>query len=199
MNLRILKKYPKIHDIVSIAIFIVIVIFGTLLINSFIFKTFNVVGPSMEPTMHTDDRLIINRIPTTISKIQNKTFLPEYGQVIVFKNPRFELTGRDEFIIKRVIGLPGDRVVLDNGKYTVYNAMHPEGFDPDEKHKQTIKSPTEGQVDMIVPNGEIFVSGDNRVGANSFDSRSGLGTIPLYDVIGIVSIRIFPFNKIEIF
>lgn len=199
MKLSFLKKYPKLHDVLSILVFIILVVIGTTLINNFIFKTFNVVGPSMEPTMHTDDRLIINRLPSTFSKIQNKTYLPSYGQIVVFKNPRFESTGRDEYIIKRVIGLPGDRVVLANGKYTVYNPAHPEGFDPDESHKATIKSPTDGEIDTVVPEDEIFVSGDNRIGSNSFDSRSGLGTIPLYDVIGVVSIRIFPFTKIELF
>ena len=199
MKISEIKKKANLHDIFSMIFFISAVVLGTLFINSFVFRSFNVVGPSMEPTMHTNDRLIINRIPSTIAKLQNKQFVPDYGQIVVFKNPRFESTQQDEYIIKRVVGKPGDRVLLRNGSYTVYNNAHPNGFDPDENHKDTIKSPTEGEVDTIVPKDEIFVSGDNRIGNNSYDSRSGLGTIPLYDITGTVFLRILPLNHIEIF
>ena len=199
MKISEIKKKANLHDIVSMIFFIIIVLLGTLFINSFIFRSFNVVGPSMEPTMHTNDRLIVNRIPVTVARLQNQQYVPDYGQIIVFKNPRFEISKHDEFIIKRVIGHPGDRVVLKDGFYTVYNSAQPNGFDPDTPHKDTIKSPTEGEVDMVVPESEIFVSGDNRIGSNSFDSRSGLGTIPLYDVVGTVYIRIIPLNQIRFF
>ena len=53
--------------------------------------------------------------------------------------------------------------------------------------------------EWTVPENEIFVSGDNRVGNNSYDSRSGLGTVPLYKIVGPVAFRIFPFNKIRNF
>ena len=52
---------------------------------------------------------------------------------------------------------------------------------------------------MIVPKGEIFVSGDNREGSNSYDSRNGLGTVPYCRIIGTVNLRIFPLNRISIF
>ena len=52
---------------------------------------------------------------------------------------------------------------------------------------------------MTVPDGTVFVCGDNRIGDNSYDSRLGLGTIPSYDIIGPVTTRIFPFNKISFF
>ena len=53
--------------------------------------------------------------------------------------------------------------------------------------------------EWVVPEGDIFVSGDNREGSNSYDSRSGLGTVPLYKIIGPVSFRLFPFDKIRTF
>ena len=138
----------------------------------------------------------------TWSSIRGKSYVPERGQVIVFKNPRYTLGADDEYIVKRVIGLPGERVMIQDGKYVVYNDAHPEGFDPDVANHGEPGSPTSGTADTLVPDGEIFVSGDHRQGNFSFDSRNGaegMGTIPLYDVVGPVSIRIFPFTKVRTF
>lgn len=194
----IIQKYrPFIKDTISIAIFIVCVLIGTLFINTFIFRSFNVVGPSMETTMYTGDRLIVNRIPVTIAQLQNKAYTPNRGQIIVFKNPSFADGLGDEYIVKRVIAFPGERVVLKNGEYTVYNNANKNGFNPDDKNNGEPGDFTSGDVDTIVPDGELFVSGDHRQGSYSFDSRNGLGTIPFYDVVGPVSMRIFPFDKIR--
>ncbi|MCX6728806.1 MAG: signal peptidase I [Candidatus Saccharibacteria bacterium] len=199
MEINYLKRYPFVKDAINIAIFIIFVIIGTLFINTFIFRSFSVVGPSMETTLYTGDRLVVNRVPVTIAQIENKTYIPNRGQVIVFKNPRFTDGIGDEFIVKRVIGLPGERVVLKDGHYTVYNKQHPNGFNPDDANHGEPGSPTSGEGDWTVPNDELFVSGDHRQGNYSFDSRNGLGTIPLYDVVGPVSLRLFPLNKIRTF
>lgn len=156
----------------------------------------------MQTTMYTGDRLIVNRLPVTWAAIQNKQYIPERGDIIVFKNPRYTLGIEDEFIVKRVIGLPGERVLLEDGHYTVFNDQHPEGFNPDDMNNGEPGKPTSGEADEVVPDGELFVSGDHRQGNFSFDSRNGdqgMGTIPLYDVVGPVSLRIFPFNKIRTF
>lgn len=192
-------RHPLIKDLMNISIFIVCVLIGTIFINSYIFRSFSVVGPSMETTLYTNDRLIINRVPVTIAHLKNKEYVPQRGQIIVFKNPRYEPGVKDEYIVKRVIGLPGEHVVLKNGKYTVYNEANPKGFNPDDNNHGEPGSPTSGSVDTIVPDGQLFVSGDHRQGDYSFDSRNGLGTIPLYDVVGTVSLRIYPFDKVRSF
>jgi len=69
--------------------------------------------------------LIVDRLPVTWAELQNKQYIPDRGQVIVFKNPQFTAGNPDEYIVKRVIAFPGERVVLNDGKYTVYNAAHP--------------------------------------------------------------------------
>lgn len=199
METAFLKRHPMIKDAFSITIFIACVLIGTLLINTFVFRSFSVVGPSMEKTLYTGDRLIVNRLPVTWSQIQNKSYVPDRGQIIVFKNPQFTTGLGDEFIVKRVIAFSGERVVLKDSKYTVYNGAHPDGFNPDDDNNGEPGSPTSGTVDTIVPSGELFVSGDHRQASYSYDSRNGLGTIPLYDIIGPVAIRVFPFDKIRSF
>jgi signal peptidase I len=199
MEASYMTRHPFTKDIIGIVVFIVCVVIGTVLINTFIFRSFNVVGPSMEKTLFTGDRLIVDRLPVTLAQLQNKTYQPKRGQIIVFKNPHFSATMEDEFIVKRVIGLPGEHVVLKDGHYTVYNSQFPNGFNPDDNNNGEPGSPASGEVDEIVPAGELFVSGDHRQGNYSYDSRNGLGTIPLYDVIGPAELRIFPFDKIRTF
>ena len=187
------------RDAINIVIFVVLVVLGAVFINTFVFRSFSVTGPSMEKTLYTDDRLIVNKVPVTWERLMGKQYVPPRGQVIVFENPYYQPGRQDEFIVKRVIGLPGERVVVKNGVIKVYNKAHPDGFEPDKDFHGEPGSPTTGDADRKVPAGEIFVSGDHREGNFSLDSRNGLGTIPLYDVVGPVGIRIYPFNKIRLF
>lgn len=195
-----MTRHPAVKDGLNFLIFVTLVLVGTLFINTFIFRTFNVVGPSMEPTMVTGDRLIVNRIPVTISQLKNESYIPDRNQVIVFKNPQYVVGGQDEFIVKRVIAFAGERVTVKNGVMMVYNKEHPEGFQPDDSvtHGKP-GSPTSGDVDTVVAEGTIFVAGDHRQGEYSFDSRSGLGDIPLFDIIGPVAVRIWPITNINTF
>ena len=198
MEATFLERHPYLKDSLGIVLFIVCVLVGTLLINSFVFRSFNVLGPSMESTLYTGDRLIVNRLPVTWAQLQNKDYVPDRGQVIVFKNPQYNPGTGDEYIVKRVIAFPGERVTVKNGILTVYNDSNPNGFHPDEQTKGP-GSPTSGDVDTTVTEGTLFVSGDHREGSYSYDSRNGLGLIPFYDVVGPVSTRIYPFNKIRTF
>lgn len=199
MEASFFTRHPLFKDVLNILVFVILVVIGTTLINAFVFRSFNVIGPSMQPTLHSGDRLIVNRLPVTWAQLQNKSYIPERGQVIVFKNPLFTPGDEDEYLVKRVIGLPNERVVLEDSKITVYNNENPKGFDPDTSFTDIPQSPASYTVDTVVPEGELFVVGDNRVGSYSYDSRSGLGTVPLYDVVGPVSLRIFPFTQMRSF
>jgi signal peptidase I len=199
MEASFLQRHPLLKDGLSILIFIACVLVGTLLINTYVFRSFNVLGPSMEPTLYTDDRLIVNRLPVTLSQLQNKPYVPERGQVIVFKNPRYNVGTGDEYIVKRVIAFPRERVVVKDGILTVYNDEFPAGFRPDDNNHGEPGSPTSGEVDTIVTEGTLFVAGDHREGDYSYDSRSGLGLIPYYDIVGPVGLRIYPLTKMRLF
>jgi signal peptidase I len=199
MEASFMQRHPVLKDVIGVIIFIALVVLGTIFINTFVFRSFNVVGPSMETTLFTGDRLIVNRLPVTWAQVQNKDYVPKRGQIIVFKNPQFNLGAGDEYIVKRVIAFPGERVVLKNGSYTVYNTDNPRGFNPDDAFHGEPGAITSGEVDITVPAGELFVSGDHRDGSHSYDSRNGLGTIPFFDVVGPVSMRIFPFTSMRFF
>lgn len=165
-------------------------------IVAFVFQSYQVDGPSMQPTLETNDRLIIWKVGRTWSRITGNTYMPERGSIIVFvKRGLYDFSSdRDKQLIKRVIGLPGDRVVVEDGVMTVYNNQNPDGFNPDETLGITdsIMGENTHNVDITVREDEVFVVGDHR--DNSLDSRS-FGTIPASDIIGTLSSRIMPLSE----
>lgn len=153
----------------------------------------------MEPTLHTGDRLIVNRLPVTWQMLKSDRYVPERGEVVVFRNPRFTPGAGDEYIVKRVIAFAGERVAVRNGKLMIFNNNHPTGFTIDDSLDDKPGFPTSGDTDTVVSEGTIFVAGDHREGNYSYDSRNGLGFVPLHDIIGPVGMRIFPFTGIRLF
>ena len=210
---KFFQRHPLLKDTLSLVLFVVCVVLGTLALNAFIFRSYNVVGSSMENTLHGNDRIIVNRIPVSFAHLLGQEYIPDRGQIIVFAGGAADgpLTCKaqpveeihDQYVIKRVVAYPGERVVVKDGKLTVYNDEHPDGFSPDDDTRKSDtdgpKRYTSGEVDTIVPNGEIFVSGDNREGTYSLDSRNGLGTIPFCRIVGPAVFRLFPFDKIRVF
>lgn len=165
------------------------------LLNVFVFQSYEVDGQSMEPTLQNKDRLIIYKANKTWSRISRNNYMPERGQVIVFHKPN----GSSDQLIKRVIGLPGDRVVVKNDKITIYNDQNPNGFNPDDAPYGAELQATYGNVDVVVGQGEVFVCGDNRIPGASYDSRSTLGNVPTKFIVGELVLRYLPFGNFKVF
>ncbi|MCL2094864.1 signal peptidase I [Candidatus Saccharibacteria bacterium] len=200
------QRHPLLRDGVNLAAFVVAVVLGTFALNQFVFRSYNVLGHSMYDTLIPGERILVNRLPVTAAHLLGQNYIPRRGQIIVFRNPRFATGDRDEFIIKRVIGLPGERVIIEDGHITVWTDPRDAStaLDPDELHELDLnRTFITNPIDTIIPDGEVFVVGDNRgdMGGvpNSYDSRNGLGTIPLPDVVGPAAIRIFPLDSIRTF
>jgi signal peptidase I len=166
----------------------------------FVFQSYQVDGASMETTLSHNDRLIVWKLPKTWSKITGHGYIPKRGDIVVFVEPGISQFGQDpkKQLIKRVIGLPGERVTVRDGKLIVYNREHPEGFEPDKTlpYGDAIQTntPIEGTWD-IGPN-EVFVVGDNR--NNSLDSRT-FGPINIENIVGKLVIRVLPLSEMQRF
>lgn len=186
-------------SIASTLAIIVVAPLIALILTLFVFQSYEVDGPSMETTLQNSDRLIVYKVPRTWARITGHAYIPKRGDIIIFsKSENYEFGANSKKqLIKRVIGLPGDRVVVKDGVVTLYNAQKPDGFNPDNLYpygKVIVTTP--GTVDVTVGKDEVFVAGDNR--PNSLDSRS-FGAISANDIIGKLVLRVYPLSKAEKF
>ena len=132
-------------------------------------------GNSMFPELHDEDRLLIEKTAYEHSS-------PKAGDVVVFA-----VAGQDHLLIKRIIGVPGDHIIIRDGRLMI------NGIEGNDEY--TADGATDGNVDIVVPEGRYFVLGDNRL--HSKDSRAGVvGCIPEKSILGKVSIRLFPPGRV---
>lgn len=166
-------------------------LFGTLfsalvfvvLVLTFVFRQVTVEGPSMEPTFFDGERLIITNTYGT---------MPDNNDVIIISHAE----GYNDQFIKRVIATEGQTLSINFET----NEVVVDGVLLDEAYIQgaTIEKDPTMEIPSVIPEGYVFVMGDNR--EVSLDSRSSrIGFIPVENIIGKVQMRIFPFDKIEFF
>lgn len=148
-------------------------------VRYFLFKPFYVKGQSMEPNFYEKDYLIIDELTYRFRE-------PQRGEVVVFKAP----TGKD-YYLKRVVGLPGERVKIENQKVVVYNDDHPQGVIVDEVY---LSEDTPGSLSTSLGPDEYFVLGDNRDA--SYDSRR-FGSIKEENMVGRAWLRGWPVDRID--
>jgi signal peptidase I len=152
------------------------------LIRYFLFKPFYVKGQSMEPTFHEHEYLIIDELTYRFRE-------PARGEVIVLKAPP-SATPEKEYYLKRIVGLPGERVKIEDNKVIIYNHEHPQGTIVEEDY---LTERTEGSVTVTLGADQYFVMGDNREA--SFDSRR-FGPIERSAIIGRTWFRGWPIGRI---
>lgn len=147
-----------------------------LLIHVFLAQATRVYGQSMEPNLHTDERLVIE-------KLSYHFHGPRRGDVVVLHDPG----GSPELLIKRVIGLPGERVTISDGRVFI------DGVALDEEY---LVQPTQGGGrSWTVPPFSVFVMGDNR--AASRDSRI-FGPVKLDQILGRALFRYWPPTEVGV-
>lgn len=170
-------------------------------IRVFLFQPFFVQGASMEPNFEDSQYLIINEFgykqtAVDISNFHLFTVNPfkelDRQEVTVFRYPK----NRTQFFIKRIIGLPGERVQIKDGMVAIFNKENPDGFILDESAYLSSKVKTQGELVITLKDNEYFVMGDNR-GASS-DSRSW-GPVKEADIVGKVLLRAWPLDQLSIF
>ncbi len=168
----------------EIAEVVIIALVAVFIIRNFLVQPFLVNGASMEPNFHNGDYIIIDEISYHLRD-------PQRGEVVVFHYPNNE----SAYFIKRVIGLPGERLLIKDGKIRVFNKEFPDGFLADEKYLPSYIQ-TIGEKEAVLKNTEYFVMGDNR--SFSFDSRSW-GPLQKAEIVGVVRLRLWPLNQVMAF
>ena len=153
-------------------------------IRAYVAQPFIVDGPSMDPTFATGQYLIVDQISYRLEK-------PNRDDVIIFRYPN----NPKIFFIKRIIGMPGERLSVDTGQITVINKDNPDGFILNEKYI-TDEYKTPESFDITLGDTEYFVMGDNR--PKSSDSRTW-GPLDEKYIVGRPFLRLIPFSKISIF
>lgn len=154
-------------------------------IRLFLVQPFFVRGASMEPNFEDGQYLIIDELSYRFSTIKR-------GEVVVFRYPQ----DPSQYYIKRIVGLPGEKIEIKDDKISIYNDEFPAGILLDESEYLSSGKITGGTLEIVLDENEYFVLGDNR--AHSSDSRRW-GPLPQKYIVGRAWIRAWPFSQAEVF
>jgi signal peptidase I len=172
MDLRDIKEFLK--DTLKYVIVIAVVF----LIAMYVVSFQQVIGPSMQNTLLEDDVVVLNKLVYRYRDL-------ERGEIVVIKHD-------DKYLIKRVIGLPGETVEFKDNKLYINNEAYVETYTSSDSRDWSL---SDINVDGSIPEGSYLVLGDNR--SDSMDGRD-FGLITKDEVIGKVILRIYPLNSIQI-
>ncbi len=182
------KKQGKVQEYLSyLSEFIRIFIIAASIIlpvRLFLIQPFYVKGDSMIPNFHESEYLIIDKVSLLYRPL-------ERGEVIVFRYPKTER----RFLIKRVIGLPGEKITIHSRKITIYNDQHKDGLKLDESSYGPRELRDE-PIDQTLGANQYFVLGDNR--PYSYDSER-FGAVDRSQIVGRVILRGLPVGKYTYF
>ncbi len=171
-----------IKEILSTSLYLLVVLCLTYLVITFVGQRTQVIGSSMETTLSDGDNLIVDKISYRLKE-------PKRFDIIVFPFQYADKT----YYIKRVIGMPGETVRIDeDGNIYINDSILNETYG-----REIMQNPGRAAETITLSDDEYFVLGDNR--NNSSDSRDpSVANIKREDIIGRAFIRIWPINKFGI-
>lgn len=169
------KKSVKKENPRSWILSIVLTIAATLLFCNFVARPSRVIGISMQNTCQDGDMVMLWEL----------NYQPQHGDIVVVNNKNI----LQENLIKRVIAVSGDHITVYNGSVTLNGQKLTEDYIKEQSWEGA-------DVDMTVPQGRVFLMGDNR--NHSTDSRQ-IGAVSTSNIIGKVAVRFFPFTTMRTF
>lgn len=150
------------------------------IVRAFIFSPYTVDGASMEPTLHNQEKIFVNKWGDSENL--------KRGDIVIIK-------GGEKNYVKRVIGFPGEKIEMKSDKLFINDKRISESYLTENRKKANAGGSrlTGNFGPLTVPSGHLFVMGDNRL--YSTDSRNGLGYIKVDNVVGTTEFVYFPFNQ----
>ncbi len=171
------------NNLAELIEFVAIILVLYVIIHFFVAEPHQVSGSSMVPNFRDQDLIITNKLATRLSTFQR-------GEVIIFQNPR----NASEDYIKRIVGLPGERIRISNNEIFINGTVLDQSFLPAGTITRTKGYMSEGE-EILIPNDTYFVMGDNREGSS--DSREW-GPLKKELIIGQAFLRYWPLSKFEL-
>jgi len=158
-----------------------------LIVKLFLLQAFYIPSLSMYPTLNVGDRVLVNKLSYRLHDVNR-------GDVVVFERPASETSSTIPDLIKRVIGLPGESITIEDGSVFVDGKRLDESYLPDGTVTSTANAPNKCTRDApcIVPEGQVWVMGDNR--GDSKDSRY-FGPIDESTIVGRAFITVWPLGR----
>jgi signal peptidase I len=150
-------------------------------VKTFLIQAFFIPSGSMLPTLHEDDRVLVNKLSYDLHDVNR-------GDLVVFERPEGETAGQIKDLIKRVVGLPGERIEQRDGDVYIDGQLLEEPYLVDGSETTNLDPQT-------VPEGHVFVMGDNR--GDSMDSRV-FQAIDEDLIVGRAFVRVWPLSNLSL-
>jgi signal peptidase I len=156
-----------------------------LVVKTWLFQAFYIPSGSMEPTLHIDDRVLVNKISYDLEDVDR-------GDIIVFERPESWGTSEIDDLIKRVVGLPGETISVVDGEVLIDGEVLDEPWLEDDVTTPGFFEESGCVPECTIPDDAVFVLGDNR--SNS-DASNHFGSLPFEQVVGRAFLRVWPLGS----
>lgn len=168
-----------VNRFIQLSLYFLLILVSVYLVITFVGQRVSVIGVSMEPTLTEDDHLLVDKLSYRFNE-------PERFDIVVFPY----IYEKNTYYIKRIIGLPGETVLIDkNGQIFIDGELLEEGYG-----KEVIRNPGRAYEPITLKDDEYFVLGDNR--NDSTDSRDpNVGNLKRSRITGKAFMRVYPFSS----